>query len=81
MDSGVFPLPDDFVPECDRLPAHTQVQRPHFSSSLPLKIEEVLWIVDRLVACEVSRGMDVVNADEALELTTTNTMASAGSLS
>lgn len=51
MDSGVFPPPEELIPVADRLPADTV---PAYSPHKPLTLEDVTWIADRLLACEVA---------------------------
>ncbi|CAO1619631.1 unnamed protein product [Sympodiomycopsis kandeliae] len=51
MDSGVYPLPSDLIPESDRLDNTSRIEfNPHTS----LNAEETIWIMDRLASCEVS---------------------------
>ena len=49
------------------LPA--EEQRPPFDPLTPLLPEEICWILDRILACEVSRPrelLDMINTDDFL---------------
>jgi hypothetical protein len=52
MDGGMKPMPDNLISPCDRLDPDTN-QIP-FDINAPLNIDDVLWIMDRVSACEAA---------------------------
>lgn len=53
MDSGIYPLPKHLIPGSDRLDTPNGVASVPFNAGAPLSIPDLLWIMDRLMACEV----------------------------
>lgn len=53
MDSGMLPIPDHLIAEGDRLPLDSH-PLPCFDAEARLSAADVCWIMDRLLACEVS---------------------------
>ncbi|UZJ55007.1 hypothetical protein CBS101457_004327 [Exobasidium rhododendri] len=53
MDSGIFPLPDHLIAKGDRRPWE-DITTSTFEPHAPLSVEEVCWIIDRLMACEIA---------------------------
>jgi hypothetical protein len=52
MDSGIFPIPDHLIADTDRLPKDV-TSVPTFDPHCELSAEDICWIMDRLLACEV----------------------------
>lgn len=50
MDSGIYPTPEHLIPESDRL---SRDSLPAFDPQRALTVSDVVWIMDRLTACEV----------------------------
>ncbi|PWN20045.1 hypothetical protein BCV69DRAFT_294302 [Microstroma glucosiphilum] len=51
MDSGIYPTPQHLIPESDRIPRD---DLPRFDPQRPLTVADLVWIMDRLTACEVA---------------------------
>jgi hypothetical protein len=52
MDSGIFPIPDHLIADCDRLPLDS-AGKLFFDPHAELSAEEICWIMDRLSAAEI----------------------------
>lgn len=52
MDSGVYPLPRDLIPESDRIATSSQTLT--FNPHKALDVDETTWIIDRLASCHVA---------------------------
>lgn len=58
MDSGIYPLPKELVPETDWL--ESDRFGPFVTSFDPtahLSLRDLIWILDRILACEVSSAI------------------------
>ncbi|CAO1621504.1 unnamed protein product [Parajaminaea phylloscopi] len=54
MDSGIYPVPQDLVPDSDQVDVPSEDTLVTFNPHLSLSLQDVIWIVDRLLACEAS---------------------------
>lgn len=56
LDSGVYPLPADLIPQSDRIndSCTSASASDDFNPHTPLDIEETIWIMDRLASCQVA---------------------------
>lgn len=52
MDSGISPIPDHLIANTDRIPGDAN-KDPSFDPHFELSAEEICWMMDRLLACEV----------------------------